>query len=230
MYKRQGKYRFKGWYTAKTGGTEVTEETIFTADTTVYAHWTYTGGDGSSGDGGGISVTRYTVTFDTQGGNEIESVRVTRNSTVVKPADPTREGYTFEGWFTDPECSEAYDFDTKVTKNITLYAKWVEKLTDPADPEDWENPFDDVDEDDWFYDDVKNAYENGWFTGVTNTSFAPNEAITRGMMVTVLYRAENEPATAAKSKFTDVAPDAYYTKAVIWAENNGIIRGYSEVE
>ncbi len=235
---RSGRYRFKGWYTAKSGGTEVTKETVFTEDTTVYAQWTYTGGGSSGGGGGGgISVTRYTVTFDTQGGSEVESVRVTRNSTVTKPADPVREGYTFEGWFTDQECSAAYDFDTKVTKNITLYAKWTEEQpeeptdpTKPESPDDWENPFDDVDEGDWFYDDVKTAYENGWFTGVTNTSFAPNEAITRGMMVTVLYRAENEPTTADKSKFEDVAPDAYYTKAVIWAENNGIVKGYSEVE
>ena len=100
----------------------------------------------------------------------------------------------------------------------------------PDEPDEWENPFDDVDKDDWFYEDVKNAYENGLFSGVSDTSFAPNEAITRGMMVTVLYSVENKPATADKSKFADVAPDAYYTKAVIWAENNGIVAGYSEVE
>ena len=233
---RSGRYRFKGWYTEKSGGTEVTKETVFTEDTTVYAQWSYTGGS-FGGGGGGISVTRYTVTFDTQGGSEIDSVRVTRNSTVAKPEEPTREGYIFEGWYTDKECSEAYDFDTKVTKNITLYAKWTEETPDeptdpdePENPDEWENPFDDVDEGDWFYDDVKNAYENGLFSGVTDTSFAPNEAITRGMMVTVLYRAENEPETASRSKFEDVAPDAYYTKAVIWAENNGIVKGYSEVE
>ena len=227
-----GSYRFKGWYTEKTGGTEVTKETVFTEDTTVYAQWTYTGGGG-----GGGSVTRYTVTFDTQGGSKIDSIRVIRNGTVTKPEKPTKEGYTFEGWFTDQECKVAFDFDTRVTKNITLYAKWTEEQpeepTDPVEPEnpdEWENPFDDVDKDDWFYDDVKNAYENGWFTGVTDTAFAPDEAITRGMMVTVLYRAENEPATAGKSKFADVAPDAYYTQAVIWAENNGIVKGYSEVE
>ncbi len=234
---RSGSYRFKGWYTEKTGGTEITKETVFTEDTTVYAQWAYTGGGSSGGGGGGGSVTRYTVTFDTQGGSEIDSIRVIRNNTVTKPEDPAREGYTFEGWFTDQECSEAYDFDTKVTKNITLYAKWAEEQpeeptepTEPENPDEWENPFDDVDGDDWFYDDVKTAYENGWFTGVTDTAFAPDEAITRGMMVTVLYRAENEPATADKSKFADVAPDAYYTKAVIWAENNGIVKGYSEVE
>ena len=183
---------------------------------------------GGGGGGGGTSATRCTVSFDTQGGSEIDSIRVTRNSTVSMPEDPIREGYTFGGWFTDRECTEAYDFDTKVTKNITLYAKWMQET--PDEPDEWENPFDDVDKDDWFYEDVKNAYENGLFSGVSDTSFAPNEAITRGMMVTVLYSVENKPATADKSKFADVAPDAYYTKAVIWAENNGIVAGYSEVE
>ena len=77
--------------------------------------------------GGGSLTTRYTVTFDTQGGSEIDSIRVTRNGTVTKPEKPTKDGYIFEGWFTDKDCTQAYDFSTRVTKNITLYAKWTEE-------------------------------------------------------------------------------------------------------
>ena len=186
---------------------------------------------------GGGSITSYTVTFDTQGGNSIGSVRVTRNNTVTKPAEPTKEGYTFEGWFTDIDCTEAYDFDTAVTKNITLYAKWEkEQPTEPVDPDptpgtdEWENPFDDVDKDDWFYDDVKNAYENGLFSGVTDTSFAPDEAITRGMLVTVLWRIEKLPVVNYLILFDDVDQSTYYAEAIRWASSEKIVNGYSDTE
>ena len=192
---------------------------------------------GGGGGGGGGSVTSYTVTFDTQGGSSIDSVKVNRNGTVAKPEDPVREGYTFEGWFTDADCTGAYDFDTKVTKNITLYAKWTEKTTEPVDPEDpagdgeWENPFADVAEGDWFYDYVRYAHENGLFAGVSGTEFDPDEGMTRAMIVTVLYRAEGEPATGNESRsdsFDDVALQSWYGPAVYWAQMNGIVKGYSD--
>ena len=141
--------------------------------------------DTRPGGGGGGGTTRYTVTFDTQGGSGIDSIRVNRNGTVTKPADPTREGYTFGGWFTDKECTEAFDFDTKVTKNLTLYAKWTEDGAQPTPPpSEWKNPFADVAESDWFYDAVRYANENGLFAGVSDTEFAPDTAMTRGMLVT----------------------------------------------
>ncbi len=195
-----------------------------------------------SGGGGGGGTTRYTVTFNTQGGSEIDSVRVTRNSTVTKPEEPTREGYTFEGWFTDKECTEAYDFDTKVTKNLTLYAKWTEKSTEPTDPDEpdkpveptpepeWENPFEDVKAGDWFYGAVRYASENGLFSGTTETTFAPNQAITRGMLVTVLWRTEKQPVVNYLMTFEDVDQGAYYAEAVRWAASEGIVKGYSETE
>lgn len=79
-----------------------------------------------------------------------------------------------------------------MTGDITLYAKWIEEEepTEPTppvtEPEEWENPFADVSEGDWFYEAVKYAEENGLFSGTTANTFAPNEAITRGMLVTVL--------------------------------------------
>ena len=182
--------------------------------------------DTRPGGGGGGGTTRYTVTFDTQGGSGIDSIRVNRNGTVTKPADPTREGYTFGGWFTDKECTEAFDFDTKVTKNLTLYAKWTEDGAQPTPPpSEWKNPFADVAESDWFYDAVRYANENGLFAGVSDTEFAPDTAMTRGMLVTVLWRAEGEPSAGA-SAFADVPADAYYAKAVAWANANGIVQGY----
>ena len=65
----------------------------------------------------------YTVTFETNGGSSIESQAVEEGNTVLKPADPTKEGYTFDGWYSDEALSTIYDFGTPVTEDITLYAK-----------------------------------------------------------------------------------------------------------
>lgn len=92
----------------------------------------------------------------------------------------------------------------------------------------WNNPFRDVSRRDWFYENVKFVNENGLFGGTTANTFSPNDALTRAMLVTVLYRAEGEPKTANVSKFRDVASTAYYAKAVAWAEENGIVSGVSE--
>ena len=180
--------------------------------------------------GGGTTTTRYTVTFDTQGGSKISSLSVTRNNVVKEPAEPTKEGYTFGGWFTSKECTEEYDFASKVTKNITLYAKWTEDGKEPTEPDEWKNPFTDVDEGDWFYDAVQYVNENGLFSGVTETMFAPSEAITRGMLVTVLWRMEDKPVVNYLMTFDDVSENAYYAEAVRWAASNGIVKGYSDTE
>ena len=68
----------------------------------------------------------HTVTFNTQGGTPVESQTVANNSTVAQPAAPTRDGYTFGGWYTDEGCTTAYDFNAPVTGNLTLYAKWTQ--------------------------------------------------------------------------------------------------------
>ena len=118
---RSGSYRFDGWYTAAEGGTMVTTETVFTEDATIYAHWSYKGG---SGGGGG--TTRCTVSFETNGGSKVSSQRITRNTSIKEPTAPTKDGYTFEGWYIDKELKTAYDFSTKVRKSFTLYAAWEE--------------------------------------------------------------------------------------------------------
>lgn len=96
----------------------------YTSEITLYAKWNKR----SSGGGGG--TTRYTVSFDTNGGNKISSERVKRNGTLTEPTTPTKDGFDFAGWYTDKELKTKYDFSAKVTKSMTLYAAWVEKKTD----------------------------------------------------------------------------------------------------
>ena len=85
--------------------------------------------------------------------------------------------------------------------------------------------FNDVASGDWFADAVKYVVDKGMMNGTGTNTFAPKANTTRGMIVTVLYRLENEPNTSAAS-FTDVAAGQYYNNAVAWANANGIVTGY----
>ena len=100
----------------------------------------------------------------------------------------------------------------------------------PAEPEEPEvtTAYADVAASDWYYDAVTYVTENGLMNGVGDDSFAPTTNITRGMMVTILYRLDGSPAVSASSTFADVAADAYYSDAVAWASANGIVNGTSD--
>ena len=77
-----------------------------------------------------VKSQAHRVKFDTQGGSSIDNQTPASGSTVANPADPTREGYTFGGWYTDAACTKAYDFSAAVTADMTLYAKWVKNAAD----------------------------------------------------------------------------------------------------
>ena len=82
----------------------------------------------------------YTVTFNGME-HELDIVRINvkRNTPVAKPADPVDEGYTFHGWYTDKDCTTAFDFDTPITADTTLYAKWT-KNAEPVKPSEPDKP------------------------------------------------------------------------------------------
>lgn len=92
------------------------------------------------------------------------------------------------------------------------------------------NPFTDVAENDWFYDDVAYAYVNGLMQGTSDTTFDPHGVTSRGVIVTVLYRLEGEPAVAGSCPFDDVASGKYYENAVTWAAANNIVEGYGNAK
>ena len=72
---------------------------------------------------------KYTVTFNSNGGTAVSSQEVTKGGKAVKPADPTKDGYKFAGWYEDAGLTTPYDFNTLVTRNITLYVQWTEETT-----------------------------------------------------------------------------------------------------
>lgn len=88
----------------------------------------------------------------------------------------------------------------------------------------WTNPYTDVSVSDSFYDAVKFVTEEGLMNGVSKNQFAPYRSLTRGMLVTILYRMEGEPTVTADAPFTDLTQD-WYRAAVIWAAQNGIVNG-----
>ena len=77
--------------------------------------------------GGGSSSNRYTVYFVTNGGSEVSSQNVARNSVLQEPKAPTKDGFYFAGWYTDKALKNKYDFSEKVTSGLVLYAAWTEK-------------------------------------------------------------------------------------------------------
>ncbi len=113
----RSKHSFDGWYTEKSGGTKITTDTVFSANTTAYAHWTYTGGDNPP-------VAEFALHFETRGGSHIADVRGTYNTCIdLTKYVPTRRGYTFVGWYSDSgqttRISEVY-----LTEDTTVYAGW----------------------------------------------------------------------------------------------------------
>ena len=160
-------------------------------------------------------TTYYTLTFDTNGGSSISAVtRAAYTSISLSAYIPTREGYTFTGWYSDGELTTEIE-SVRLTKNTTIYAGW-----------EWVNPFTDVSESDWFYEDVQAIYELGLMQGTSASTFSPHATTTRGMIVTILYRLEGEPGVSDANPFTDVAQAMYYEDAITWAAENGIVGGY----
>ena len=90
--------------------------------------------------------------------------------------------------------------------------------------------FADVEKDDWYYDAVQWAVDNGLMYGVAEEEFAPDDTATRAMVVTMLWRMADTPAAAARPLFTDTKDDAWYADAVAWAVSTGIAHGVNETE
>ena len=108
----------------------VTNEADSATITAVYA------ATGSKSSGGSGSTKRYTVSFNTNGGNKITSQTVAKDNSVKEPTAPIKENFEFAGWYTDKELTTKYDFTEKVTKSFKLYAKWTEQKQENGGSED----------------------------------------------------------------------------------------------
>ena len=222
----RGGYDFLGWYTEKDGGDKVTTNTVFTKNSTIYAHWQK---ESSSGGGGGSSYDYYTITASAGTGGSISpsgsvSVREDTDKTFTITPD---SGYHISDVLVDGKSVGAvtrYTFDN-VQKRHTIEAIFAKENPDTG------NPFTDVHPDDWFYNDVMFVYQNGLMAGTSDTTFSPNAPITRAQVAVIFYRMAGSPAVTGDSPFTDVKNGpgtAWYYNAVLWAQQNGIVSGYGD--
>ena len=219
---RRGSYRFLGWYLAD--GAEITMDTVFSANTTVYAHWTYTGGSGS------VS-TSYTITIrDSRDGNVTANRRSAPAGATVTITITPDSGYVLE----NISVTDKNGNDLKLTDKgggkytFTMPASKVEVKATFMEDNSVLNFFYDVPNDAYYYEAVKWAAENGITGGVGSSLFAPNQPCTRAQIVTFLWRAAGSPVVNYRMPFTDVDEGAYYAEAVRWAASCGIVTGLTE--
>lgn len=182
----------------------------------------------------GGSIFFWDLKFDTNGGSDINTLTEWEYSTIdLDEYVPEKEGYKFVGWYADEDLTKEID-EVYLTEDTTVYAKW-EKIEEevPEEPEEVEETeetetisFKDVKENDWFYEAVSYAVENGLMSGMSEDIFAPNTPLTREMLAVVLYNVEGQPESAGVNPFTDVKADIWYTDAILWANENGIVAGY----
>ena len=109
-------YDFDGWYSDSAKTKTFDFNTAITAATTIYAKWKLKAG---------LCI----VTFNSNGGSEVDTAYPQSGTKVTKPANPTKENYRFDGWYSDSALTTAFDFNTTVSQTITLYAKWIAQGT-----------------------------------------------------------------------------------------------------
>ena len=219
---RSGRYNFDGWYTKKSGGTEITTDTEFFADTTVYAHWTYTG------SGGGSGYSYYTIKATAGAGGSISpsgnvSVREGRDQTFTITPD---KGYAVANVKIDGKsigAVKSYTFEN-VRRTHTIEVIFMKANGNPQT-----GVFVDVATGSYYEDAVDWAVENGITQGTDDTHFSPDGICTRAQAVTFLWRTAGSPASKTHAMpFTDVPVGSYYYDAVLWAVENGITKGTSD--
>lgn len=105
----------------------------------------------------------------------------------------------------------------------------TEEPDEPSGTQD-ENVFSDVSSSAWYAEAVNYVYENGLMTGISSTQFAPNNTLTRAMVVQTLYAMANKPAVSGSENFTDVSSGDWFADAVTWASANGIVSGYNATQ
>lgn len=134
---------------------------------------------------------------------------------VVSTAIADREGYEFLCWYDDD--GNTYATTNEGRDNI-IYPMWLRSFSG----------FEDVFEDDWYYDYVKYCYQFGLMSGMGDGTFAPGGNATRGQVVTVLYRLAGEPEVTGGMAFSDVYESDWYYDAVSWAASEGIAQGMGD--
>ena len=196
-------YTFAGWKDAA-GNTYADEQEVrnLTAEAggvvTLYAQW---------------NINLYPFVFDSQGGSEVPTQTVAHGSTATEPADPTRSGYWFVGWYTDTTFTKLYDFSTPVTGPTTVYARWsmiiipgtITKKTPKLNT----------------YDHF--AYVQGYPDGTVKPAGNITRAETAAILFRLMDNSSRKTYLSTKSGFRDVTTGSWYNTYVATLNNAGVI-------
>ena len=187
-------------------------------------------GSGSHSTG----TSRYTVSVDAgKHGDVLVSPKTAAKGATVTITVQPDEGYALDTLAVTDEKdntiqlkeqeSGTYTFVMPAAK-VTVAAAFKEL----AETETSESlPFEDIPTDAWYADAVRHVFDKGLMTGTDSTHFQPNAVITRGMIVAMLWRMEDQPEASRVAAFSDVAENAYYADAVAWADEIGLVKGYA---
>lgn len=190
--------------------------------------YTHSSGGSSGGSSSGKTTYKVTTSAVNNGGVNASPSNAEKGATITITLSPDK-GYKLDKLtVTDgsgktvsivKKSDTVYTF-TMPASAVKVGVSYVKATETPS-----ETKFNDVSANDWFASAVDYVTGKGMMNGTADNTFSPKANTTRGMVVTVLYRLENQPSTSAAS-FTDVASGAYYANAVAWANANGIVSGY----
>ena len=209
-----------------------TNTTVKVGETSPYIYeFTYTkpsSGGSSGGSSSGKTTYKVTTSAVNNGGVNASPSNAEKGATITITLSPDK-GYKLDKLTvtdgsgktvsTVKKSDTVYTF-TMPASAVKVGVSYVKATETPS-----ETKFNDVSANDWFASAVDYVTGKGMMNGTAANTFSPKANTTRGMVVTVLYRLENQPSTSAAS-FTDVASGAYYANAVAWANANGIVSGY----
>ena len=200
-----------------------------TGESSPYTYeFTYTKPSSSGGSSSGKTTYKVTTSAVNNGGVNASPSNAEKGATITLTLSPDK-GYKLDKLTvtdgsgktvsTVKKSDTVYTF-TMPASAVTVGVSYVKATETPS-----KTKFNDVSANDWFASAVDYVTGKGMMNGTADNTFSPKANTTRGMVVTVLYRLENQPSTSAAS-FTDVASGAYYANAVAWANANGIVSGY----
>lgn len=229
-------YTFNGWYNGSSYvGREGTEVTI-TSNIIYTADWTRNQTERPSSSGSSSSDRTYSIDVDVTGSRggsvTLSPTRASAGTRVTITVRPN-SGYELDELTVLDEDGDEVRLtqrtDTTYTFHmpggkVTVEASFVREGGQPQVPQ---TTFADVPASAWYYNAVEYVYENGLMSGVSGGRFAPDDTLTRAMLVQTLYAMEGRPA-AASAGFADVASGDWYASAVNWAAANGVVSGVSE--
>ncbi len=165
--------------------------------------------------------------FETNGGTEIKTVYAEKGDVIDLSGYVTeKKGYIFDGWYTGNDFEEKAD-EIEIDGGMTVYAKWTkDESGESRESVTSAQTFTDVSIFDWYNEGVMYVSENGIMNGVGGNKFEPDTKLKREMLATILWNMEGKPEPKDIAPFLDVMSGEYYSKAIAWAGENGIISGY----